>query len=866
MAQETAFLSTGLTALDGVLRGLRAGDNVVFQVDSVADYKPFVAPLVESALRAHRRLIYFRFAKHPPLVPEGCGADVHVLQPEEGFETFVTRIHDVLDKDGHRAFCIFDALSELSLKLYSDRMLGNFYLVTCPHLYALQSVAYYALLKNYHSFYASSPIHETAQIIVDVYRHKGRLYIHPRKVLHRYAPTMHMLHVWEGDEIRPVGESSTTTEVLTSASWSGLTFMPERPGSWTRTFLEAEETLQAFKRGQATAGQIEAALHLTVKSAITREERTRDLVEKYLELGDVLDIQKRMVSSGNIGGKAAGMLLARAVLRKTDPKWQDLLESHDSFFIGSEAYYSFLVENGCWRFRRAQKKPETLLDGAQEARERLLAGNFTDRMKERFARMLDYFGQAPIIVRSSSLLEDNFQSAFAGKYESVFCANQGPRNVRLEDFLFAVRRIYASSMSEEALAYRKERNLLDRDEQMALLVQRVSGIQYGRLFFPQLSGVGFSYNPYCWSREIDPTAGMLRLVFGLGTRAVERNDDDYTRVVALNAPSLRPEGSFDDVRRYAQRRVDVLDLEANLLMSYDFPDVARRCAGLPMETFASRNEALARMAEERGTEAFPWVLTFDGLLNETNFAADMREMLAVLQDAYDSPVDIEFTVNFLPERAYKINLLQCRPLPIRDNGSTPVESGDAQPEGVVLQAEGVVIGPGRTLDLDRLVYVIPERYAALSNQKRHELANVIGRLCHHDAGDSRKKVMLIGPGRWGTAMPALGVPIRFAQIQPISVLCEIVAMSEDLIPDLSLGTHFFSDLIETDILYVAMFPNRAGNGLDRKFFEGAPNGLCRLLPGAEEWSDVVRVIDAADVGPVRLRADTREQRLTCRRA
>jgi len=153
--------------------------------------------------------------------------------------------------------------------------------------------------------------------------------------------------------------------------------------------------------------------------------------------------------------------------------------------------------------------------------------------------------------------------------------NQGPRQQRLDDFLAAVRTIYASSMSDKALTYRAQRGLLDRDEQMALLVQRVSGDRYGELFYPQIAGVGLSYNPYVWSSYIDPQAGVLRLVFGLGTRAVDRSDDDYTRVVALNAADRRPESDFDEVRQYSQRRVDVLDVEANHHASYDLAEVVQ---------------------------------------------------------------------------------------------------------------------------------------------------------------------------------------------------------------------------------------------------------------------------------------------------
>ena len=147
-------------------------------------------------------------------------------------------------------------------------------------------------------------------------------------------------------------------------------------------------------------------------------------------------------------------------------------------------FYSYLVENGCWWLRQKQRDPATFLDGVEEARRRILTGSFPEYIEKEFAEMLEYFGQSPIIVRSSSLLEDNYGNAFAGKYESIFCANQGPHQKRLADFLAAVRAIYASTMSENALRYRAQRGLLDRDEQMSLLVQRVSGAPLGQLVLP----------------------------------------------------------------------------------------------------------------------------------------------------------------------------------------------------------------------------------------------------------------------------------------------------------------------------------------------------------------------------------------------
>ena len=869
MPTGTPELSTGLPGLDRIFQGLRPGDNVVWQVDSIDDYVPFVKPFCDYAVSRDKRLIYFRFAKHAPLLTEDSGAEIYSLHPEAGFETFITRVHEVLGTTGSDTFCVFDAISELALDLHSDRMLGNFYLLTCPYIFARQSVAYFALLRDYHSYYAATPIMETTQVLVDVYRHEEKIFIHPRKVLHRYSPTMHTLHSWEGDDFRPLAESNEITKVLTSAESPGVASAIDRPGSWTRTFLQARELLEDFKHGLVKKSGIKDAFHRCVRLAVSDDERTLQLAEKYLSLEDVLNVQKRMLGSGLIGGKSAGMLLARAILSKADSRWNDVLEPHDSFFIGSEVYYSYLVDNQCWHLRQRQKNRKTFLDGVEEARQRIHMGTFSPKMTERFSRMLDYFGQAPIIVRSSSLLEDNFGNSFAGKYESVFCVNQGPKHIRLDEFMYAIRRIYASSMSEEALTYRADRGVLGQDEQMALLVQRVSGSHYGNLFFPQAAGVGFSFNPYVWNKEIDPGAGLVRLVFGLGTRAVDRVDDDYTRVVALNAPDRRPEATLGDVRRYTQRRVDVLDIETNQLASYDFMDVARKCEGLPLEIFASRDEELVRMAEEQGRPAaFPWLLTFDHLLSETTFVRDMREMLQILHDAYGCPVDIEFTLNFLKDGQYRINLLQCRPLQIKGRGISQPLPEQTDKQDLVMEARGAVIGESRLGRVDRFVYVAPEAYSKLANGDRHEVAKVIGRICHHDHERRPRTIMLIGPGRWGTGTPALGVPVTFRDIRPVSILCEIAAMSEDLIPDISLGTHFFSDLIETDILYVALFPDREENTLNKEFFEHSPNKLTKLLPDAEKWVDVIRVIDSESVngaGVMHICADTVTQKFVCYR-
>ena len=843
-----------MSGLDSVLKGLIPGDNVVWQIDSIEDYSAFVRPYAAAAMKAGKKLIYFRFASHAALLGQEQCTEIHTLKPEEGFETFIAAIHSVIEKCGRGAFYVFDCLSELAGDWYSDRMLGNFFMLTCPYLYDLETITYFALYRDRHSQHATTPIAETTQLLLDVIRHNARIYVRPVKVQHRYSPTMHLLHEMRRDEFTPITSSTVIADILNDAD---LTDIDESMDFSARTALEAEEILKEVRAGRARIDRVNAVFTQLCRMIISRDEKILSLVGKYMTLEDVLAIAKRMIGSGLIGGKSVGMLLARSILRKTDARFMDVLETHDSFFIGSDVFYTFLVRNGVWWMRQKQRDPERFLEGAEEARRRILTGRFTDYIVERFRKMIDHFGQSPFIVRSSSLLEDNFGNSFAGKYESVFCANQGPLERRLEDFLAAVRSIYASSMGERALSYRASRGLLDKDEQMALLVMRVSGDAYGRHYYPSMAGVGFSFNPFVWNRGIDPKAGVLRLVFGLGTRAVNRADDDYTRLVALNDPSRRPEASFDAVRQYSQRKVDYLDLEANQLVSGYFTDIAGAVPEAMLDLFTTTGTS------ERSSSRTDRVLTFDTLLSSTPFAKDMRDMLSILQGAYDYPVDIEYTANFDAEKNYRINLVQCRPLQVKGADVAKIPAIEVAHDDIIMQARSAVVGQSRMSRIGRIIYIVPEKYSELPERERYEIAHAIGEI--NRLTPVGMHVMLIGPGRWGTSSPELGIPVTFPEINRTTILCELVMMREDLVPDVSLGTHFLNELVEWDMLYLALFPRQADSFFNHTFFEGSPSILEELVPSRAKWKDVIRVIDTTNAKGIGVAADAQEQKVICYR-
>jgi hypothetical protein len=318
------------------------------------------------------------------------------------------------------------------------------------------------------------------------------------------------------------------------------------------------------------------------------------------------------------------------------------------------------------------------------------------------------------------------------------------------------------------------------------------------------------------------------------------------------------------VRGYAQWRVDVLDLEKKLLHVRSFEEVVESCGEQCIDIVAERDPELIRRSRETARPAFPWILTFKKLLAKTGFVADMRAILETLEKAYDCPVDIEFTTNVLTDGSYRINLVQCRPFQVKGGGPIlPLPETVAESD-LVLKTQGAVIGQSQVTPVGRLIYVVPSEYGQLPHTDRYSIARLIGRLARLEKPPGA--LLLVGPGRWGTAEPALGVPVSFAEISRVTALCEVVEMRDGIVPDVSLGTHFFNDLVETQVLYLALIPGKEGNGVNVSIIEQAPNQLARLLPAESRWARAVRVIDPAEIPGGRqlhLHADALRQSAIC---
>lgn len=840
MKKEELYFSSGIPALNDILQGIWKGDNVVCRVDHLEDYRRISFPFCRWTKMENRKLIYFRFADHEPLVPDDVNAEIHHLEPRLGFEKFIKEILNIITEAGIGACYVFDCLSGLAVDWFTDQMLANFFRITCPYLYKLDTVAYFVLMRNRHTPLAVNAIHNTAQVVMDIFRSDHDLYILPLKVYKRSSPTMYMLHSWKEDELKPVMESPVLSRILTESPQPWLDFNIHRRDTWTDTFIRLQEAVE-----KSDGKESEELKKRVIRMIITRDERFYALSLEYFELEDLLNIGKRLIGTGLVGGKSVGMLVARAILKKKNPDWNNISEPHDSFFIGSDVFYTFVIRNKCWWERHElAESGENIFKKAEVIRNNFLEGDFPRAIMADFEKMLHYFGQSPIIVRSSSLLEDAYGNAFSGKYESVFCPNQGSPGKRMEEFLNAVRTVYASAMSPEALSYRQHWGLLKRDEQMALLVQRVSGSFFNGLYYPQIAGVAYSYNPFVWNEKIDPAEGVIRLVYGLGTRAVDRHDDDYTRIVALNHPGMRPEGSGADIRDFSQRKVDLIDLEQNKHTAVYFEEALEQSKDPRAELFSSKLSEIEKSMTSKGEPRF---LTFNRLLNQTGFLKDMKEVLQNLQAAYDHPVDMEFSANFLTDTEYKINVLQCRPFQYEGEINHVSTPQDIHEKDMILKTAGPIIGGSAIREITRIIYIVPSVYGKMSMQERYGVASLIGKITAKS--DKDEAIMLIGPGRWGTRMPALGVPVKFREIMNVSVLCEVVTMHDGLTPDFSFGTHFFNDLVEMKILYMGVFPNKEGNVLDDLFLKHARDRTGDILESEKPGMEAVRVLDSKDLRP-----------------
>ncbi len=621
------------------------------------------------------------------------------------------------------------------------------------------------------------------------------------------------------------------------------------------SFRELADNIQRFCSLPLGETRLAPAEVVGTRVALTRHFLSDQLefigiAKNHLHVRDFDDITRRMVGSdggiGRIGGKAGGMILAHRIIAAADHGTDPYLPIAipESYYLRSDVVEEFLRLNRLDEYQSQKYKPiEDVTREYPLIRGVFRNGDFPLKVVHDLRRVLDKLGTHPLIVRSSSLLEDRIGTAFCGKYASVFVANQGTLEHRLRALLGAIAEVYASVMAPDPILYRREHNLIDYVEEMAVLIQKVVGLQCGDYLFPAVAGVAFSRNEYRWSPRIQREDGLLRLVMGLGTRAVDRSGSDYPRMVALGAPTLRPESTVNEILRCAQRTFDVVDLRKNRLQTIRLQELLAQGGDLPMlDKLVSihRDGDLypptgLRVDDDPATLC----ITFDKLLRETPFVQRMRDILKRLEDAYHVPVDLEFASD-----GEKLYVLQCRSQS-QATEAEPVRIPTDIPPGDIIFDAHRFVRTGLIEGMEYIVYVDPRAYDAMSTRvQRVEVARVVGRVNH---ALPPKSYILIGPGRWGSNDILLGVPVSYADINRCRLLIEVARHKNGFAPEVSFGTHFFQDLVESGIHYLPLYPDDAGNRFNEEFLRNTQNHLAQIVPADADFAANVRVIHVPEV-------------------
>jgi hypothetical protein len=624
----------------------------------------------------------------------------------------------------------------------------------------------------------------------------------------------------------------------------------ENPGTG---LSELAGAVERYQNAQIEEKELPVAVRTSLKVALVRRFFVDSLdfinvAKMYVEIRDFYSLVQHLIypsrSQGKLGGKGAGLFLASQVLGKAT-EYEDVfrnLKVPKTWYLASDAILDFIQYNDLSEvYNRKYMEIERVRQDYPHIIQLFKNSDFPPEISKGLASALDDFEDRPIIVRSSSLLEDRVGSAFSGKYKSLFLANQGTKRQRLEALQDAIAEVYASVFGPDPIGYRAERGLLDFREEMGILIQEVVGKRVGDYFFPAYSGVAFSNNEFRWSPRIQRDDGLVRLVPGLGTRAVDRLTDDYPVLFAPGQPNLRVNVTADEVVRYSPKKIDVIHLKRNAFETVEVEELLRECgdaypAARDLVSIVDGDRVRRPIGLEPDWEKDDFVVTFEGLFQRQNFVTQMQTLLKVLRERLGMAVDVEFASD--GEDFY---LVQCRSQS-HSGQQAPAPIPRDLPKDRVLFTAHRYVSNGWVPNITHIVYVDPERYSGLSTQKElKEVGSAVSRL---NKLLPRRQFILIGPGRWGSRGDIrLGVSVTYSDINNTAALLEVARKKGDYLPELSFGTHFFQDLVESDIRYIPLYPDDPAVTFNERFFTRSTNILGDILPDFAHLSEAIRVID-----------------------
>ena len=616
---------------------------------------------------------------------------------------------------------------------------------------------------------------------------------------------------------------------------------------------EISKALSQYLKAVKANGMISAATQRwliveLIRRFLTDNPKMIHKIKEFVSVEDFCELLDTFIcsphSTGKVGGKATGFFIAYQIIKKhteNNPVLRNI-KIPKTWYISSDELLNLMRDNNLDELN--EYKYRDILEiriNYPKVVQTIKNSHLSPYVMNELHQIIDQCEGKPLIIRSSSLLEDQIDSAFSGKYKSLFLTNTGSKTERFNSLVNGILEVLASMFNPDSIQYRKERNLLDCAEQMGVMVQEVVGTRVGPFYFPLYAGVAFSNNELRWSPRVKREDGLVRIVMGLGTRAVDRVGDDFPVLISLGQPDLPVNQTIDEKRRYSPQVMDVIDVEnsrfssisiTGLLQSYGnkIPHLSNLLSVLKDDFVSDFNKYTVNLKTDET------VVTFDGLIKKTPFIEQVKQMLSLLKEQLGYPVDIEFASD-----GQNLYLLQCRPQS-RSKNDLPAEIPPDIPDQSIVFTANRYVSNGKVSGIKHIVYVDPKEYGNL--QKHEDLVNVANAVRELNRLLPRRSFILMGPGRWGSRGDIkLGVQVTYSGINNSSMLIEIAQKKSKHQPELSFGTHFFQDLVEENIKYLPLYPEDEDVVFYENFFTGNQNQLSKVLPDYSQLEKVIKVIN-----------------------
>lgn len=565
----------------------------------------------------------------------------------------------------------------------------------------------------------------------------------------------------------------------------------------------------------------------------------------------ILDQMPDSLAAGRIGGKSTGVLLAYAALEKESPDFDkqfaqkhgignstelhgklnvaSRLKPNTSRFIGSNVFKQVMDNPQNKGLSSASTLKTYYLKNAAsphdsqeletrhaKIKEAMAVAEFPKHIERQLRIFFDELHGQPIIVRSSSELEDRHGASFAGQYESVELANSGDEKADFEAFKAAILTVYASVFSRNVMEYRRQKGLLVCDEEMGILVQRLNGKQNGDYFYPDIAAVAMSRATQ--SLGADPRRGAMKIVAGLGEMAVEGEGGRFVMFANPNKSAKLPEEDN------GQSEMSVINVKSRKKEHIYFGD-------------SNLSPDVKGYAVERGSDGRE-KLTCKNIAACSDIPLLLEYIVQKLKHQLGYEVDCEFTLQYdNKEETWNVNLVQCRPQNIPKNLRPSRMPDEMPPERVLLEGENSINGTC-CADIEYLLYVDPKVFenGGQTDNAMKDIARYVSEV-NASFKDKKHSYLVMAPRRWGSKNETSGIPVNFADF---SNAAGFVELHESGSADASMGLHFFQLLMDANM---ASAYKCGSNDADVQFERKAEHDATHFPPVPERLKQFIKVID-----------------------